>query len=245
MPYGDIIIGSKVCKMEKEYKILYEDNEIIVIHKPAGLAVETGAVAQKDLISELKKYRSLNNEPATIYLVHRLDQPVEGLMVVAKNSKSAARLSESLQKDGWGKDYLALVPNVPDMAETETLTDYLVKDAKTNSSKVTTSLCKEAKKAVLSYKVRKKNAVAALLEVKLKTGRHHQIRVQLAHRGMPILGDTKYADAVSRDLTKQLQIKDICLCAYRLSFVHPVEGREMLYSIKAPFEDKVEDRDNK
>lgn len=174
-------------------------------------------------------------------LVHRLDQPVEGILVCAKTPEAAAALSRDIQHGNTttGKTYYAVccwTEADRQRLVTDTtviLTDYLVKDVKTNLSRVASQGEREAKKAVLSYEtVAVREDHTALLRVHLDTGRHHQIRVQLAHIGLPILGDLKYGTPESCTLAQQLHVEQVALCAYELSFRHPVTHRMMTYTIE-------------
>ena len=217
--------------------IIYEDEHILVAFKPAGIATETKRVGQQDMVSEIRNYlhkkEKSSGEPY-VGLVHRLDQPVSGLIVFAKDKRSASDLSKQISDHVFKKNYYAVVMGKPEKDE-DTLTDYLYKDPKTNMSSVTDRSHPDAKKAVLSYRTVKTlwaledDTEATLLDIDLQTGRHHQIRVQLSHAGMPILGDTKYGSIVSKDFSKDVSLKNVALCAYRLKFRHPVTGKELTF----------------
>ena len=211
--------------------IIYEDKDILVIDKPAGLAVQTRSVGEKDVESEIKKLRRSKGEPAEIYVVHRLDKPVSGLMVLAKNKDAAAVLSKEMGSDDFLKIYKARVLKPKDFIRREKLTDYLVKDAKTNTSHVASLDEKGAKKAVLSYETLNEDESLAELLIKLETGRHHQIRLQLSHAGMPILGDLKYGTEESKRVSSMLNIYTVSLRAVELSFKHPVTHKELHFTI--------------
>lgn len=242
--------------MNKE-QILYEDHEMIVCYKPAGCATQTAKIGQPDMVSMAANYlnASKENVPGRVSggqnakqpyvgLVHRLDQPVEGVLVLAKNQKAAAALSRQITENRMEKYYYAAVcmenmPGQPQVLSEGTLTDYLNKDAGTNTSCVVTKEHRGAKKAELSYKIIERKffneddgTQAALAEIKLITGRHHQIRVQMSHAGMGLLGDWKYAGEKARRLSDLLQPKQIALCAYKLSFYHPVTNRPLTFQIK-------------
>lgn len=227
-------------------EILYEDKDILVCYKPAGIAVQTASVGQQDMVSELKNYlvqaesmpkgAGIGKEPY-IGVVHRLDQPVSGVLVFAKTSAAAASLSSQIQDGRAGKIYRALVYGVFE-AETKegVLENILIKDAKTNTSRVVKGDSREAKqgkKAKLSYKVVEEmkidDEVYFEMEIKLYTGRHHQIRVQFSNAGHPILGDTKYGTTESEALSSKLD-RGLKLCAYRLSFMHPSTKKEMSFT---------------
>ena len=209
---------------------LYEDDELLVIKKDAGTPVQAGKMRIMDLEGIIKRELYMRNpkggEPY-LGIVHRLDQPVEGVMVFAKNQKAAAALSKQVTDGTMKKHYLALVCGNPSEKE-GTLVDYLQKDGRTNTSKVVPKGTKDAKRSELNYKVLKENEETALLEIELLTGRHHQIRVQMANAGWPLYGDTKYNPAFA-ETTGYVQT---ALCAYKLSFVHPRTGKRMEFSIE-------------
>ena len=212
-------------------EILFEDESILVINKPAGIATQTRGVSAKDLVSECKKYRKEKNEPAEIYVVHRLDQPVSGILVFAKTKEAAALLNSGLKNDDFSKDYRATVFKSGKIEPGAKLTDYLIKDGKTNMSCVVPKSIPGAKEAVLVYKVEEESDKEATLSVHLKTGRHHQIRVQLSNAGMPILGDQKYGTEESIEYSKEKGIENVSLCAYRLEFKHPKTNGHMQFEI--------------
>ncbi len=164
------------------FDILYEDVAIIVCVKPAGVATQTKRIGEKDMESMLRTYRMQENEEAYIGVVHRLDQPVSGLMVFAKTKEAAADLSKQVASKMADKYYYALTDGVP-VATKGILEDYLLRDGKSNLSRVVSCGEPGAKRAELSYEVLEKSDTRALLSIKLATGRHHQIRVQMAHAG--------------------------------------------------------------
>ena len=218
-------------------EILYEDNNLIVCYKPAGVATQTKRLGQQDMESLLKNYvagelrKENKNVPPYIGVVHRLDQPVEGVMVYAKNPKAAAALSKQVQERSIEKNYYALVklPDGKTFAETTglpkegTKEDYMVFDRRTNISKIVPKGTKDAKQAVLDYKVIAEEQGRALLDITLHTGRHHQIRLQMAGMGIPIIGDKKYGKNEAAQLG---------LCSYRIAFVNPADRKENEYKIK-------------
>lgn len=218
-----------MIKMDK--MIVYEDKALLVVHKPAGIATETARVGQADLVSELKNYRQRKGEEPYIGVVHRLDQPVEGLLVFAKDARTAHALSSSVQKGSLAKKYAALVAGVPD-AQEGTLLDSLLKDGRTNCSAVVPSGTKGAKEASLCWKLLRHNEVCSLVEIALYTGRHHQIRVQMAHAGFPLLGDFKYGSDLSKQLSNELSINSIALMAYEIRLKHPATGKKMEFLLK-------------
>ncbi len=217
-------------------QIIFEDKDILVCHKPAGIAVQTASSYQQDMVSELKNYLAGKGDK-TPYLgvIHRLDQPVSGVLVFAKNPSAAASLSAQVQNGSMEKIYRAYVYGTFSEEWKEgVLESLLYKDAKTNTSHIAdpeSGNAKLAKKAKLSYKVLEEytteKGTYSQLEVKLITGRHHQIRVQMAGCGHPILGDTKYGNEESLSLSGALEEKGLMLCAYRLSFRHPGSGKVM------------------
>lgn len=254
----------------KQHRILYEDNHILVCHKPAGIATQTARIGQADMVSEMENYLAQggrqdgSKEKAQggkrgnvsgrpyIHVVHRLDQPVEGILVFAKQQASAAALSAQAAGEDMEKEYLALVCDLRDKGSAGgTLTDYLLKDGKTNLSRVVPSEVKGAKEARLTYEIlqemfsptkmddgelpandRTGNRLQyTVIKIRLHTGRHHQIRVQMANAGMPLLGDRKYAPKEVAALSERLGIREIALCAYRLSFCHPKTGERLHFEI--------------
>ena len=226
-------------------QIVYEDEAVLVIRKPAGLATESAGIGQKDVVSELKNYVAKKNPGKMPYLgvVHRLDQPVEGLLVFAKTKKAAENLTAQLGKGTLKKEYLAVVcGKVPE--NTGRLVDYLAKekgmavvrdtadaqakkDADVQAEKAADP---QAKKAVLSYTKKAETKELTLLAVQIETGRFHQIRAQLSHAGFPILGDEKYGSEESKELSREKKIRFTALCAASLSFRHPVTGKIMAFT---------------
>lgn len=226
-------------------QIVYEDEAVLVIRKPAGLATESAGIGQKDVVSELKNYVAKKNPGKMPYLgvVHRLDQPVEGLLVFAKTKRAAENLTAQLGKGTLKKEYLAVVcGKVPE--NTGRLVDYLakekgmavVKDAADAQAKKDADVQAEkaadsqAKKAVLTYTKKSETEKFTLLAVQIETGRFHQIRVQLSHAGFPILGDEKYGSEESKELSREKKIRFTALCAASLSFRHPVTGKTMAFT---------------
>lgn len=221
--------------------IKYEDDAILVIHKPAGIATETARLGQADVVSELKNYLKAKGKGTYLGMIHRLDQPVEGLLVFAKTPEAAKILSKQLENGTLKKSYAALVPKIQGNADRQgELEDYLLKNAKTNLSMVVTPNTQGAKKAKLSWKllhdIEKEEVAYSLVEVDIFTGRHHQIRVQMSHAGMPLLGDGKYGNELSRGIAEKLEIRHTALLANRLSVVHPVTKEKMQFEIPYPKE---------
>ena len=210
-------------------QIVYEDEAVLVIRKPAGLATESAGIGQKDVVSELKNYVAKKNPGKMPYLgiVHRLDQPVEGLLVFAKTKKAAEDLTTQLGKGTLKKEYLAVVcGKVPE--NTGRLVDYLAKEK--GMAVVKDAADTQAKKAVLSYTKKAETEKFTLLAVQIETGRFHQIRAQLSHAGFPILGDEKYGSEESKELSREKKIRFTALCAASLSFRHPVTGKTMAFT---------------
>ncbi len=302
-------------------EIIFEDKDILVAYKPAGLATQTARVGQQDMVSELKNYlwqkrmitgAALGRPAPYLGVIHRLDQPVEGLLVFALNAKAAGALTEQLQEQGQTgvqesgqtamqeqgqtgmqesgqtamqkqgqttmqeqgqtgmqesgqtamqkqgqigkqgpegteaqgkrgmlhKKYYGVVCGKPDREEEE-LVDYLYKNKENRAVIVEDSGKAEgdfpAKKAVLKYhvlQVTERPQPLTLVDIHIFTGRFHQIRAQMAHRGMPLLGDMKYGGESAKASAKELYIPDVALCAYSLEFVHPGTGREIGFQIK-------------
>ena len=209
----------------RKLKILYEDNHIIVVEKPPNVPSQADKTTDEDMLTIIKKYiKEKYNKPGNVYLglVHRLDRPVGGVMVFAKTSKAASRLSEQVRNKTFKKEYLAIVDGKLDV-KSGTLEDYLVKNERNNLSKVTNKETKNAKYAKLDYEVLKysKEINLSVLRILLHTGRHHQIRVQLANMGHSICGDQKYG---TRGRGKQ-----ISLWAYKLTIEHPITKESMTF----------------
>lgn len=210
-----------------QLEILYEDQEVIVCYKPAGISVQTKKIGEADMESLLKNHL----KGGYLAVIHRLDQPVEGLLVFAKTPFAAKELNKGLQGAGFGKYYKAVLwGNVE--KDKALLEDYLVKDGRTNTSRVGTANERDAKKALLRYEVLAKGKEGekdiSLVKIQLETGRHHQIRVQMAHMGCPIWGDAKYNTAQIQDR----RFRPIALCAYRLEFVHPRSKEKKVFEIE-------------
>lgn len=219
--------------------ILYEDKYIIVVEKPAGIATQSAKVGESDLETELRKYRKTKGEPTEIYVIHRLDQPVSGILVFAKTKEAAAGLSKAMEKDSFSKDYRAVVFKGKNNLYKEDgsdkgieLTDFLIKESKTNTSRVAKSPKEPgAKEARLIYRKISEDENTFTLEVHLLTGRHHQIRLQLSNAGMPIVGDLKYGTGESIEYSRNNNVKYVCLKAFRLSFVHPITGERKSFEL--------------
>lgn len=207
--------------------ILHEDPHILICHKPPGLPVQSKKINAPDLESSLLTYLISKGEPPYLAVIHRLDQPVEGILVFAKNKAAAKDLNAQVQNGSMEKYYLAAVSGIPTKKESR-LENELIKDANTNTSRVTKQKTPQSKKAILEYRVLKEAEDCSLLEIHLLTGRHHQIRVQMAYAGHPLLGDTKYNPQAGKE--KEWQY--IALCAYKLSFTHPKTKKKMEFQVK-------------
>ena len=205
--------------------VIFEDNHIIVVKKQPNIPSQSDKTEDRDMLTIVKEYiKEKYKKPGNVYigLVHRLDRPVGGVMIFAKTSKAASRLSEQVREKIFKKKYLAVVDGKFE-EKNGTLEDYLYKDERNNISKVVNKDKKNAKFAKLDYEVLAYNEVKnlSLVKVNLHTGRHHQIRVQLAHAGHSIFGDQKYG---TRGKGKQ-----IALWAYELTIQHPITKEEMRF----------------
>ena len=206
-------------------KIIYEDNHIIVVEKMVNVPSQADKTDDEDMLMIIKRYlKEKYKKPGNVYLglVHRLDRPVGGVMIFAKTSKAASRLSEEVRNKTFKKEYLVIC-NGKMEKDKETLKDYLWKDEKKNTSYVVRENKKNAKEAVLDYEVLKydKEQNLSVLKINLHTGRHHQIRVQLSSRMHAIYGDSKYHGRGAGS--------NICLWAYKLTIVHPTTKEEMTF----------------
>lgn len=210
--------------MKNKLEILYEDNHIIVVVKPFNILSQSDDTKDIDMLTLIKSYlKEKYNKPGNVYLglIHRLDRPTGGIMVFAKTSKAASRLSEQIRLNLFTKKYLAIVNGYFD-EKVGVFEDYILK--KEDNSSVISNLGKYAK---LEYEVLKEKSNLSLVNILLHTGRHHQIRVQFASRNHPLYGDQRYGKSSK---------KQLALFAYYLSFNHPVT-KEKLEFIKYP--DKV------
>ena len=201
--------------------VLYEDNHIIVVLKPVNVLSQGDITGDKDMLTIIKDYlKEKYQKPGNVYLglVHRLDRVVGGVMVFAKTSKAASRLSESIRKGELHKKYLAVCHGK--VKEHDTFIDYLKKE---NDFSTIVSNKEDGKLSELSYELIEYNKELdlSLVKINLKTGRHHQIRVQFASRHHPLIGDNRYGDDKE---------KEIGLFAYELTFYHPVKHEEMTFT---------------
>ena len=210
--------------------VVYEDNHIIIVNKQSGEIVQGDKTGDTPLSDIVKQYiKDKYNKPGNVFLgvVHRLDRPVSGLVVFAKTSKALSRLNEMFRTGDVHKTYWAIVKK-NDIAPEATLTDWLTRNERQNKSYAHNREVPGAKKAVLSYKVRSVSDNYMLLEVRLMTGRHHQIRCQLAHMGCPIKGDLKYGSPRSNP------DGSISLMSRRVEFVHPVSKETIAVDAPVP-----------
>ncbi len=222
--------------MKGNLRIIYEDKYIIVLHKPAGVATQTKNVAESDLCSYVKNY--LNG--GYVGLINRLDRQVEGLVLMAKSSSMAAILNRELTEHKMEKSYRARVyiDNANSNVITDSyvrLSDYIEVDKTKNMSRICDKTVVGGKKGELEYKMTdietEDEYYIADVDIRLLTGRHHQIRLQLSNIGMPILGDLKYGSDKSVKYSKVHGMTDIQLCAYKLKFIHPSNGVELTFAI--------------
>lgn len=209
---------NNILSTKHNLNVLYEDNHIIVVNKRSGDIVQGDKTGDKPLSDIVKAYlKDVHDKPGNVYLgvVHRLDRPTTGIVLFSKTSKALPRLNKLFAEKDAKKTYWAIVKNAPTSPD-GTLTHWLKKNEKNNKSYVVPQETKGSKKAVLHYKTIKHLDHYTLLEIELETGRHHQIRVQLASLGSTIKGDLKYGDARSN------RNGSIHLHARQLDFVHPV-----------------------
>lgn len=210
----------RVTRQQMERMIRYEDSDVVVVHKPPFLAVETRDFRQQDLVSMLINRRASKGEAAYIGIINRLDQPVEGLLVLAKTRDAAASLSAGLCAGDFIKEYLAVVRGI--VQESGALVHTLKKDGRTNTSAVVPAGTAGGKEARLTFERLAVEGENSLLRIRLDTGRHHQIRVQFAAIGHPLLGDVKYGVQVDCGLQMSGQrVQPLALCSRRLVFTHP------------------------
>lgn len=206
--------------------VIYEDNHILVIEKPINVPMQEDESKDLDVIRFTKEYlRVKYNKPGNVYcgLVHRLDRPVGGVVVLAKTSKAASRLSDSVRTHKMTKKYCAVV--VGKLPKEKILIDYLIKDEKTNTSRVTSE--KLGKYSELSFKVLQSKDNQSLIQIDLKTGRSHQIRVQFASRQCPLFGDQRY--------NKDAKVgQQLALWATELSFPHPTTQEVLTFKSELP-----------
>lgn len=210
-------------------EIIYEDNHLLVVVKPQGIPVQKSDNSSSDFQTILKDFlKRKYDKPGNVFLgiVHRLDQPVGGIMVFAKTSKAASRLSEQIRQNIWKKCYLAVVDGTPKQKRA-VLEDYLVKNEATNEVSVSQKSDPKAKFARLYCETLESKNGRSLLKITLETGRAHQIRVQLSSRGFPIVNDHKYNK-------NSKNIADIALWAYSVEIEHPVTKEKLVFTKEMP-----------
>ena len=207
--------------------IIYEDNHLLIVEKPQNMPAQGDSSRDRDLLTELKGYiKEKYNKPGEVYLglVHRLDRPSGGLMAFARTSKAAARLSAQLKSRQMSRTYRAVVKGYLD--NEGRMEDWLLKDEKTNISRVVREGTPGAKFAALTYKTVARAGGWSLVEVHLETGRSHQIRVQFSHAGHPLYCDNKYDVGASRG--------NLALWAYKLTLQHPTKKEDMTFTCPPP-----------
>ncbi|MGO4183153.1 RluA family pseudouridine synthase [Paenibacillus sp. TAF43_2] len=206
-------------------KVLFEDNHVIAVVKPPGVLSQEDDTGDADMLTLLKQdIKERYNKPGNVFLglVHRLDRMVGGVMIFAKTSKAASRLSESVRSRHFGKTYVCVVQGTPKQAQAR-LTHYIVKNSKQNQVTVYNKPTYEAKEAILDYEVAAVSGRYSLIAVKLHTGRPHQIRAQLAHIGCPLVGDLKYGAKPTSG------ISEIALWSTSVSVPHPITKEWMSF----------------
>ena len=204
--------------------VIYEDNHILVVIKPQNIPTQEDSSGDKDMLTLVKEYiKEKYNKPGNVYvgLVHRLDRPTGGVMVFAKTSKAAARLSEAIKNNELTKNYLTVVNGEPRVHQ-QKLTDYLKKNEKTNMVTVVGSAVSGAKYAELNYETLATEQNTSLVKVDLITGRSHQIRAQFSNMGNPVYNDFKYGAKTKGNLM---------LWAYKLVLIHPVTQKKMTFTV--------------
>ena len=202
-------------------KVLYEDNHLLIVEKPVNVPMQEDESKDEDLLSMAKKYiKEKYSKPGAVYLglLHRLDRPVGGVCVFARTSKAAARITKQIQDHDFKKEYLAVVED-NNLAQSGHYEDHLLKNSRTN----TVSVDPKGKLAILDYEVISRRDNLALVRVKLKTGRSHQIRVQFSSRNHPLWGDQRYN-------RKAIAGQQIALWSTMISFYHPVTKELMSFS---------------
>ena len=220
--------------------ILFEDQSIIVAEKPAGLESQATRKLEPDMVSEIRNYihklstdgRGKTREPY-VGVIHRLDKPVGGIMVYARTREAAASLSRQVREGRMDKYYLSIVCGKP-VDNVGNFVDYLLKDEKSNYSRVVDKGTEGSREARLEYRLLSSGELdgreVSLVEIHLLTGRHHQIRVQFASRGLPLLGDEKYGDGnLANRRPGRFRREPLALYAWRLEFDHPVTGERMKF----------------
>ncbi len=225
---GEIILGElgKVPNIS----IIYEDNHLLVVEKPVNIPSQKDISGDPDMLSILKDdLKRRYNKPGNVFLglVHRLDRPVGGVMVFAKTSKAASRLSDQIRKRKFGKVYFAVIHGIPDKPE-NTVVHYLVKDGSQNLVRAVKDNEEGAKEAVLDYRVLDSRDGMSLVRIKLHTGRSHQVRVQFSAIGHPLYGDQKYGVKFSKPG------QQLALWSAEITLIHPTLKEKMTFVSKPP-----------
>lgn len=221
---------------QSDISILYEDNHLLVVEKPVNIPVQADISKDHDLLSMLKLYiKEKYKKPGNVYLglVHRLDRPVGGVIVYAKTSKAASRLSEQIRKGEMKKIYLAVTEGKFNSV-CGVYHNYLLKNHNKNKVKVVSEGTKGSQEAILNYEVIEERDGNTLVKIDLKTGRPHQIRVQLSHNGHPIVGDIKYGKSLQGKAYLSGLTNKLALWSYQLSFKHPVKKETITFASKPP-----------
>lgn len=211
-------------------EILYEDNHLIAVNKPFGIPVQPDKSGDTSLLDYMKAFiKEEYNKPGEVYLglIHRIDRPVSGVVIFAKTSKALTRMNNIFRTRDVKKTYWAITKGKP-TTESGSLTHYMIKNEEKNSSKAYNSEKKGSKKAVLNYKLKARIGEKILLEVNLQSGRHHQIRAQLAKVELNIIGDIRYG------YRRPNKDRSICLHSRRLEFIHPVKKEPVVIIAPVP-----------
>ena len=216
-------------------EVIYEDNHLIAVNKSCGEIVQGDKTGDQPLSESLKIWlKEKYNKPGNVFVgvTHRLDRPVSGIVLFAKTSKALARLNDMFRTGAIKKTYWAIVGNLPSQ-DSATLIQYMVRDTEKNKSHAYDKEKKGSKKAILEYKLIGRSQRYYLLEIKLLTGRHHQIRCQLAKIGCPIKGDLKYG------FPRSNENGGISLHAREISFIHPVSKERITITATPPLKDNL------
>lgn len=215
---------------EPPVPVLFEDNHLLIVEKPVNVPSQADSSGDADLLSLLKQDLKVRySKPGNVYLglIHRLDRPVGGVMVFAKTSKAASRLSEAVRSRTFQKSYLAVVHGRP-ASNRGTFRHHLLKDSRTNTVSVVRPAQKGAKEAILDYELVDTNGLFSFVRIQLHTGRSHQIRVQFAASGCPLYGDQKYGADYNRSG------QQLALWSTQIAFDHPVSKEPVIFRSSPP-----------
>ncbi len=231
----------------KKIEYIYEDEDIIVCHKPSGIATEGAGAGKMDLVSNVRNYLARKNrakekgvKPPYVGTIYRLDQPVEGVVVIAKTKVAASKLAKQIKDHTTEKYYYALCYG-RFIEEKGHLQNNLGRREDNGLATIVTDtdeirlIAGDIKNAELDYEVIRSTENISLLNIRLLTGRFHQIRVQMSGMGHPILGDHKYGSEKSMEYSDKEGIHNVCLCCYRFGFNHPTTGKKMYFDIEPEF----------